>query len=48
MIRSGLITTKIGNSSFYNEDGTFSHVTVLKVDECIVSNVKTEEKNAIK
>ncbi len=45
MLRSGLITTKIGNSSFYNEDGTFSHVTVLKVDECIVSNVKTEEKN---
>ena len=45
MLRSGLITTKIGNSSFYNEDGTSSHVTVLKVEECIVSNVKTEEKN---
>ncbi len=45
MLRSGLIATKIGNSSFYNEDGTSTHVTVLKVDDCIVSNVKTLEKN---
>ena len=44
MLRSGLIATKIGNSSFYQNDGTNSHVTVLKVDECIVSNVKTIEK----
>ena len=45
MLRSGLIATKIGNSSYYNEDGTSTHVTVLKVDDCIVSNVKTQEKN---
>ncbi len=45
MLRSGLIATKIGNSSFYKEDGTNTHVTVLKVDECIVSNVKTIKKN---
>ena len=38
MYRSGLIATKIGNSSFYNENGTSTHVTILKVDECIVSN----------
>ncbi len=45
MLRSGLIATKIGNSSFYQDDGTNTHVTVLKVDECIVSNVKTIEKH---
>ena len=45
MVRSGLIATKIGNSSFYSNDGTNTHVTVLKVDDCIVSNVKTLEKD---
>ena len=45
MIRSGLIATKIGNSSFYEQDGTNTHVTILKVDECIVSNIKTIEKD---
>ena len=45
MLRSGLIATKIGNSSFFNNDGKSTHVTVLKVDECIVSNVKTLEKD---
>ncbi len=45
MLRSGLIATKIGNTSFYDQDGTNSQVTVLKVDECIVSNIKTIEKH---
>ena len=45
MLRAGLIATKIGNSSYYHEDGTNSHVTVLKVDECIVSNIKTFDKD---
>ena len=45
MLRSGLIATKIGNSSFYHNDGTNTNVTVLKVDECIVSNVKTIERD---
>ena len=44
MLRSGLIATKIGNSSYYHDDGTNTHVTVLKVDECIVSNIKTLKK----
>ena len=37
MKRSGLIATKIGNSSYYNDDGTNTNVTVLKIDECIVA-----------
>ena len=45
MSRSGLIATKIGNSSFFNDSGISSHVTILKVDDCIVSNVKTIEKH---
>ena len=43
--RTGLIATKIGNSSYYSENGNVIPVTVLKVDECIVSNVKTLEKD---
>ena len=45
MFRSGLIATKVGNSSYYYEDGTNTHVTVLKVDECVVSSVKTIDKD---
>ncbi len=45
MLRSGLIATKIGNSSYYHEDGRNTHVTLLKVDECIVANIKTFDKD---
>ena len=45
MIRSGLIATKIGNSSYYHDNGNNIHVTVLKVDECIVAGVKTSDKH---
>ena len=45
MLRSGLIATKIGNSSYYHVDGTNTHITVLKVDECVVANVKTKDKD---
>ena len=40
-----LIAKKIGNSSHYGDNGNATHVTVLKIDECIVSNVKTLEKD---
>ncbi len=45
MMRAGLITTKIGNSSLFNSDGKLMHVTLLKVDECIVSKIKTNDKD---
>ena len=45
MQRSGLIATKIGNSSYFQNDGTNTHVTILKVDECIVSKIKITEKD---
>ena len=43
--RTGLIGTKIGNSSFYDESGKSLPVTILKIDECIVSDIKTIEKH---
>ena len=45
MLRTGLIATKIGNSSYYHESGINTHVTVLKIDECVVTNIKTFEKD---
>ena len=42
--RTGLIATKIGNSSYFGENGKVIPVTLLRVDECIVSNIKTLEK----
>ena len=43
--RTGLIGTKIGNSSFYDDSGKSLPVTILKIDECIVSDIKTTEKH---
>ena len=45
MSRTGLIATKLGNSSYYSQEGSSTHVTILKVDDCIVSNVKTKDKD---
>tara|TARA_B100000575_G_scaffold49474_1_gene36411 strand:- start:2989 stop:3633 length:645 start_codon:yes stop_codon:yes gene_type:complete len=45
MKRTGLIATKIGNSSIFGTDGSSTQVTVLRVDDCIVSNIKTKEKD---
>ena len=44
-MRTGLIGVKIGNSSFYNEDGIVTPITLVKVEECIVSAVKTKDKD---
>ena len=43
--RTGLIGTKIGNSSYFNDMGKSLPVTILKIEECIVSNVKTIERD---
>ena len=45
MNRSGLIAKKLGNSSYYKDDGSTTHVTILKIEECTVSKVKTSEKD---
>ena len=43
--RSGLIGTKIGNSSYHNVAGKSLPVTIIKIDDCIVSNIKTIERD---
>ena len=45
MTRSGLIAVKLGNSSFFNDNGSLTHVTLLKVEDCVVSKVKTIDKD---
>ncbi len=45
MMRTGLIATKIGNSSYFDAKGQPIPVTILKVDQCVVSNIKTLEKD---
>jgi len=44
-MRTGLIGTKIGNSSYYDKLGKSLPVTILKISDCIVSQIKTKEKN---
>ena len=43
--RTGLIATKIGNSSYFRDNGKVIPFTLLRVDESIVSNIKTIEKD---
>ena len=43
--RTGLIGIKIGNSSYFDESGRSLPVTILRINDCIVSALKTQEKN---
>ncbi len=45
MARTGLIATKLGNSSFYKDDGSSTNVTILKIENCTVSGVRTQDKH---
>ena len=44
-MRTGIIGTKIGSSSFFNEDGSVTPITIIKVDDCVVSQIKTKDKD---
>lgn len=44
-MRTGLIARKEGMSRIFDEDGRHIPVTVLKVDECQVISVRSEEKD---
>ena len=44
-MRTGIIGTKIGSSSYFHEDGSLIPVTLVKIDECIVSCLKTKQKD---
>ena len=44
-MRPGIIGTKIGSTSYFSEEGLLIPVTLIKIEDCIVSGVKTKEKN---
>jgi len=44
-MRTGLIAQKVGMTRLFTDDGTHVPVTVLRVDNCQVVDVKTEEKH---
>ena len=43
--RTGLIGIKVGNSSYFDDKGKSLPVTILQISECVVSGIKTLEKN---
>ena len=43
--RLGLIAKKVGNSSFFTDNGNQIPVTIVKVEDCFVSGIKTLEKD---
>ena len=43
--RFGLIAKKVGNSSFFSDNGDQIPVTIVKVEDCFVSGIKTIEKD---
>jgi len=44
-VRTGVITQKVGMTRLFLADGTHVPVTVLKLDGCAVTAVRTEEKD---
>ena len=44
-MRTGLIGKKIGSSSYFHDTGAMIPVTLVKIDECIVTNIKTKNKD---
>ena len=44
-MRTGLIGKKLGSSSYFGENGEMTPITLIKIEECIVSGIKTEDKN---
>jgi len=45
MMRTGLIAQKLGMTRVFNDDGAHVPVTVLRVDNCQVVAVRTEERD---
>ena len=44
-MRTGVITQKVGMTRLFLADGTHVPVTVLKLDGCAVTAVRTQEKD---
>jgi large subunit ribosomal protein L3 len=44
-MRAGIIGTKIGSTSYFSENGLMIPVTLVKIDDCVVSAIKTKNKD---
>jgi len=44
-MRVGLIGKKIGSSSHFGENGIVTPITLVKIEECIVSKIKTKDQD---
>jgi len=44
-VRTGVITQKVGMTRLFLADGTHVPVTVLKLDGCAVTAIRTQEKD---
>ena len=44
-MRAGLIGTKIGSTSYFSADGFVIPITLIKIEDCIVSAIKTKIKD---
>ena len=44
-MKKAILTTKVGMTQIFNEDGVLTPVTVLQAGPCVVTQVKTEEND---
>ena len=44
-MKKAILATKVGMTQIFSEDGTLTPVTVLQAGPCVVTQVKTEEKD---
>ena len=45
-MKKAILTTKVGMTQIFNEDGVLVPVTVLQAGPCVVTQVKTVENDA--
>ena len=44
-MKKAILTTKVGMTQIFNEDGVLTPVTVLQAGPCVVTQVKTVEND---
>ena len=44
-MKKAILTTKVGMTQIFNEDGVLTPVTVLQAGPCVVTQIKTEEND---
>ena len=44
-MKKAILATKVGMTQIFNEDGVLTPVTVLQAGPCVVTQVKTVEKD---